>query len=49
MGQPEEGKMPEKTSWEQFFDAHAPIYDPGRGSRVRRACHPAGITAIRPL
>jgi len=19
--------MPEKTSWEQFFDAHAPIYD----------------------
>lgn len=27
MGQPEEGKMPEKTSWEQFFDAHAPVYD----------------------
>jgi len=27
MGQPEEGKMPEKSSWQQFFDAHAPIYD----------------------
>lgn len=27
MGQPKEGKMPEKSSWQQFFDAHAPIYD----------------------